>query len=144
MFRQPVDPVALGIFPFYNQVITQPMDLGTVRNKIEKGLYEDKSSCLKDVNQVWLNAKKFNPVTHVVHQSADSLQKQMLIMLQNLVKSGGATSRKSLPPVTPVPPPMRHVGIREAKKRPLGLPGEYDDIKPQHLEQKVSIELRRQ
>ena len=137
-FRRPVDPVALGIFPFYNQIITHPMDLGTVKSKIEKESYNDKSSCLQDINQVWLNAKKFNPYTHVVHQAADFLQKQMFVMLQNLVKSGGATGRKSLPAAVPVPPPMRHVGIREAKKRPVGLPGEYDDIKPQHLEQKVA------
>ena len=132
-----MDPVALGIFPFYNQIITHPMDLGTVKSKIEKETYTDKTSCLQDINQVWLNAKKFNPNTHVVHQAADFLQKQMFVMLQNLVKSGGATGRKSLPSTVPVPPPMRHVGIREAKKRPIGLPGEYDDIKPQHLEQKV-------
>ena len=114
------------------------MDLGTVKSKIEKETYSDKTSCLQDINQVWLNAKKFNPYTHVVHQAADFLQKQMFVMLQNLVKSGGATGRKSLPSTVPVPPPMRHVGIREAKKRPIGLPGEYDDIKPQHLEQKVT------
>lgn len=138
MFRRPVDPVALGIFPFYNQIITHPMDLGTVKSKFEKELYADKSSCLQDINQVWLNAKKFNPCTHVVHHSADFLQKQMFSMLQNLVKSGGATGRKSLPTALPVPP-MRPVGVREAKKRPVGLPGEYDDIKPQHLEQKVPV-----
>ena len=119
------------------------MDLGTVKNNIENGVYTDKNTCLQDVNQVWLNAKKFNPCTHVVHQSADFLQKQMFDMLQNLTKSGGATSRKSLPPVAIIPPPMRHVGIREAKKRPVGLPGEYDDIKPQHLEQKVVIIYRK-
>ena len=113
------------------------MDLGTVKDKIEKGMYVNKSSCLQDINQVWLNAKKFNPCTHVVHHSAEILQKQMFDMLQNLVKSGGITGRKSLPAVVPVPPPMRNVGIREAKKRPVGLPGEYDDVKPQHLEQKV-------
>ena len=115
------------------------MDLGTVKSKIERETYTDKSSCLQDINQVWLNAKKFNPKPHAVHQAADFLQKQMFIMLENLVKSGGATGRKSLPAAIPAPPPMRHVGIREAKKRPIGLPGEYDDIKPQHLEQKVKL-----
>lgn len=30
-FRKPVDAVALGIYPIYNQVITHPMDLGTIR-----------------------------------------------------------------------------------------------------------------
>jgi len=140
-FRRPVDPVALGIFPFYNQIITHPMDLGTVKSKIDRETYTDKSSCLQDINQVWLNAKKFNPKPHAVHQAADFLQKQMFIMLENLVKSGGATGRKSLPVAVPAPPPMRHVGIREAKKRPIGLPGEYDDIKPQHLEQKYASKL---
>ena len=118
------------------------MDLGTVKSKIDRETYTDKSSCLQEINQVWLNAKKFNPKPHAVHQAADFLQKQMFIMLENLVKSGGATGRKSLPVAVPAPPPMRHVGIREAKKRPIGLPGEYDDIKPQHLEQKVKLFLK--
>ena len=139
-FRRPVDPVAMGIFPYYNQIITRPMDLGTVKDKIEKGIYASKNSCLQDINQVWINAKTFNPSTHVIHQIAASLQKQMFEMLNNFVKSGGKTGRKSLPAApAPIPPPMRNVGIREARKRPSLLPGEYDDVKPQHLEQKVTF-----
>ena len=114
------------------------MDLGTVKDNIEKEIYVNKSSCLQDINQVWFNAKKFNPNTHAVHSCAEVLQKQMFYMLDNLVKSGGITGKKYLPTVAPIPPPMRNVGIREARKRPV-LPGEYDDVKPQHLEQKVDL-----
>ena len=35
-FRKPVDPVALGIFPAYNQIITHPIDLGTIKTQIGK------------------------------------------------------------------------------------------------------------
>ena len=131
--------MALGIAPYYNQVIKRPMDLGTVKEKIENRVYLDKTSCLQDIEQVWINARTFNPSTHFVYHSAELLQKLMRDMLSNFTKSGGTTGKKSLPIVAPVPPPMRNVGIREAKKRPMGLPGEYDDIKPQHLEQKVGI-----
>ena len=38
VFNSPVDPVELGL-PDYFEVIKQPMDLGTIRKKLENGCY---------------------------------------------------------------------------------------------------------
>ena len=37
-FLHPVDPIALGI-PDYLQIITQPMDLSTIENKLKNNDY---------------------------------------------------------------------------------------------------------
>ena len=105
-FRKPVDPVALGIFPAYNQIITHPIDLGTIKTQIGKihsfwtknwtfrelyvgfininflylslldnGLYNTKDELIADIQLVWNNAKKFNPMGHAVWENADFLEK---------------------------------------------------------------------
>ncbi len=60
-FRRPVDPVALGIYPIYNQIIKNPMDLGTIKQNIDQGSYVDKDDLIRDIQLVWNNAKTFNP-----------------------------------------------------------------------------------
>lgn len=70
IFRKPVDPVALGIFPAYNDVIKHPMDLGTIRRKMDNGVYKTRRSCIDDVMLVWNNALTFNPPMHFVYNAA--------------------------------------------------------------------------
>ena len=60
-FRKPVNPHALGIFPVYNQIVKHPMDLGTIKSRIDAGLYTNKDDLIADIQLVWNNAKKFNP-----------------------------------------------------------------------------------
>lgn len=141
-FRKPVDAKALGIFPIYNQVITRPMDLGTVKDKVEKKLYNSKAVVLNDVDLVWNNALRFNPTGHEVHEAAAFLQKHTLgHCLKAMVASGGSLTSATAA-AAPQHTPVRATGIREARKKaPLGLPGEYDDLKPQHLEQKYAANL---
>eukprot|EP00232_Nephroselmis_pyriformis_P012091 CAMPEP_0182877074 /NCGR_PEP_ID=MMETSP0034_2-20130328/14534_1 /TAXON_ID=156128 /ORGANISM="Nephroselmis pyriformis, Strain CCMP717" /LENGTH=113 /DNA_ID=CAMNT_0025009895 /DNA_START=75 /DNA_END=413 /DNA_ORIENTATION=- len=60
-FNDPVDPIALGI-PEYFDVITKPMDLGTIKSKLtRKKEYTSKDDLNADVKLVWANCKKFNP-----------------------------------------------------------------------------------
>jgi bromodomain-containing factor 1 len=59
-FLQPVDPVALGI-PHYTEVITNPMDLSTVRRKVDLGEYEALDEFEADVRLMFSNCYTFNP-----------------------------------------------------------------------------------
>ena len=146
-FRKPVDPVALGIYPIYNQIITRPMDLGTIKTKVDKKLYNSKDGVLNDINLVWNNAIKFNPIGHVVHEAALFLQKHtrdhcLKSMVTNDGHLGTPPNGAKKPSDSSFPTPMRPAGLREVRKKaPLGLPGEYDDLKPQHLEQKYASKL---
>ena len=74
-FRKPVDEVALGIYPAYSNIITHPIDLGTIKSQIDNGLYCTKDELIADIQLVWNNAKKFNPIGHAVYDSADFLEK---------------------------------------------------------------------
>ena len=72
IFNQPVDPARLNI-PTYNRVIKKPMDLGTVRQKLDAGEYENIDDFADDVRLTFENARKFNPDKHPVHAKATVL-----------------------------------------------------------------------
>ena len=60
-------------FPEYFEKIKKPMDLGTVLDKLEKGLYNSVEKWKEDMNQIWKNAMLFNPDNHIYHIMADEL-----------------------------------------------------------------------
>jgi len=69
-FRSPVNAKAEGIYPDYFKVVTKPMDLRTVKARLENGWYWDMAQCLADINQVWYNAKVYNPPEHTIYKWA--------------------------------------------------------------------------
>lgn len=50
------------------QVVKTPMDLGTIRQKIDDGVYVKKEEATTDLMLVWDNAMTFNRPEHFVHQ----------------------------------------------------------------------------
>ncbi|EAS36106.3 transcription regulator BDF1 [Coccidioides immitis RS] len=58
-FYQPVDPVALNI-PTYHNIIKKPMDLSTIRTKLQTGQYENSKEMENDVRLMFKNCYKFN------------------------------------------------------------------------------------
>ena len=72
-FREPVDPMALGI-PTYHQIIKEPMDLGTVQRKMDKGEITSPEEFGRLVRLIFENAMTFNvDPSHAVHQAARNL-----------------------------------------------------------------------
>jgi len=69
-FRSPVNAKAEGIYPDYFKVVTKPMDLRTVKARLENGWYWDIAQCTADINQVWYNAKVYNPPEHTIYKWA--------------------------------------------------------------------------
>merc|ERR1711935_216508 len=131
-FRKPVDEVALGIYPAYNQIITHPIDLGTIKTQIDNGLYNTKDELIADIQLVWNNAKKFNPMGHGVWENADFLEKIAHERIDKIKREGPHSISR---PMAPLPPP-RESSKRDARKKSLDLPGETQ--LPQHLEQNRS------
>ncbi|KAL2835168.1 Bromodomain-containing protein [Aspergillus cavernicola] len=58
-FYAPVDPVALNI-PTYHSIIKKPMDLSTVKSKLNTGQYENAKEFETDIRQIVKNCFKFN------------------------------------------------------------------------------------
>jgi len=73
-FVTPVDPVALQI-PDYLDVIKNPMDLGTVEDKLLHGEYENVDEMADDVNLVWFNCEMYNGKDHDIVKMAKTLKK---------------------------------------------------------------------
>lgn len=74
VFNEPVDPVALGV-PDYFTVITSPMDLGTIKAKLQDSVYSSPLEFASDVRLTFANALKYNPPGDVVHKMAKTLSK---------------------------------------------------------------------
>jgi hypothetical protein len=68
-FLEPVDPVALSL-PDYFTIIQRPMDLTTVKARLDNFEYTKAEEFVVDVRLVFDNAMLYNPATDRVHQLA--------------------------------------------------------------------------
>ncbi len=69
-----MDWKTLGLLD-YPLVIETPMDLGTVRSKLEHGVYTSSKQFRKDVNLVWTNCMTYNADGSDAHLIASNLMK---------------------------------------------------------------------
>ena len=74
-FREPVDWRGLGLDD-YPRVIAKPMDLGTVKQKIERQGYKSINDCAADIRLIWCNCKAYNGQGSDFHNLADRLSKR--------------------------------------------------------------------
>uniref|UniRef100_A0A673MAX7 Bromodomain testis-specific protein-like n=1 Tax=Sinocyclocheilus rhinocerous TaxID=307959 RepID=A0A673MAX7_9TELE len=72
-FYKPVDAKALGLLD-YHEIIHQPMDMSTIKNKIEAREYTDALQFASDVRLMFSNCYKYNPPGHEVVAMARKLQ----------------------------------------------------------------------
>ncbi|XP_035995981.1 bromodomain-containing protein 3 isoform X2 [Fundulus heteroclitus] len=73
-FYQPVDAVRLEL-PDYHKIITSPMDLGTIKKRLENNYYWSSSECLQDFNTMFTNCYIYNKPTDDIVLMALSLEK---------------------------------------------------------------------
>ncbi|EEF37549.1 bromodomain-containing protein, putative [Ricinus communis] len=71
---EPVDPDKLQI-PDYFSIITNPMDLGTVKSKLENNQYFESEEFAADVRLTFSNASLCNPPPNYVHNMVEKLKK---------------------------------------------------------------------
>ena len=69
LFSKPVDPISLNI-PNYFDVITHPMDFGTIQQKLSHGIYKDLISVANDIALVFQNSFCFNGAQDVTSESS--------------------------------------------------------------------------
>ncbi|KAM4719355.1 bromodomain-containing protein 3-like [Anableps anableps] len=72
-FYLPVDAKALGLND-YHDIIKYPMDLSTVKKKMDGGEYQDAQQFAADVRLIFSNCYKYNPSHHSVVGMARKLQ----------------------------------------------------------------------
>jgi len=81
--------------PNYHQLIKEPMDLGTIKDKIEsgelissttvEGLQSLIKECLRLLELVWINAQTFNPPKHMIHKLAVQLNQKSARVMANVL-----------------------------------------------------------
>nr|XP_057920328.1 bromodomain-containing protein 3-like isoform X2 [Doryrhamphus excisus]XP_057920329.1 bromodomain-containing protein 3-like isoform X2 [Doryrhamphus excisus]XP_057920330.1 bromodomain-containing protein 3-like isoform X2 [Doryrhamphus excisus] len=76
-FYHPVDAVALQL-PDYHTVITNPMDLSTIKQRLENNYYWSASECLQDFNTMFTNCYVYNKPTDDIVLMALALEKTYL------------------------------------------------------------------
>nr|XP_020456743.1 bromodomain-containing protein 3-like isoform X2 [Monopterus albus] len=76
-FYHPVDAVALGL-PDYHTIVKSPMDLGTIKKRLENNYYWSASECLEDINTMLTNCYIYNKPTDDIVLMALALEKLFL------------------------------------------------------------------
>ena len=58
-FRFPVDPIEDGVFD-YHEIVKNPIDLQTIRLRLERGKYRSKDDFYKDLELIISNSRLYN------------------------------------------------------------------------------------
>ena len=74
MFKEPVDPVALGI-PDYFKVVKKPMDFSTINEKLKFNEYKTIQEFIDDINLIFTNWKLYNGENSSYGMAANALTK---------------------------------------------------------------------
>ncbi|CAJ2660569.1 transcription factor GTE4-like protein [Trifolium pratense] len=72
VFNTPVDVEALGLHDYFI-IISHPMDLGTVKTRLNKNWYKSPKEFAEDVRLTFRNAMTYNPKGQDVHVMAEEL-----------------------------------------------------------------------
>ncbi|KAL4333350.1 hypothetical protein GQ457_07G015000 [Hibiscus cannabinus] len=72
VFNKPVDVKGLGLHDYYT-IVKHPMDLGTVKTRLNKNLYKSLWEFAEDVRLTFSNAMLYNPKGQDVHVMAENL-----------------------------------------------------------------------
>jgi hypothetical protein len=138
VFARPVDPIRDNI-PSYFALVSHPMDLGTVRQKLLENEYQTVAAFREDVELIWANSFAVNPKTTISGAITTELQTLFRKLTQHLTDNSDsdwvaglqalrdeltAISRASLKREQPKPPGAKPGGEKpkHVKKPPHGQP----------------------
>ncbi|TKS91650.1 CREB-binding protein [Collichthys lucidus] len=86
-FRQPVDPQLLGI-PDYFDIVKNPMDLSTIKRKLDTGQYQEPWQYVEDIwlmfNNAWLYNRKTSRVYKYCSKLAEVFESEIDPVMQGL------------------------------------------------------------
>uniref|UniRef100_A0A8C5HM22 histone acetyltransferase n=1 Tax=Gouania willdenowi TaxID=441366 RepID=A0A8C5HM22_GOUWI len=86
-FRQPVDPMLLGI-PDYFDIVKNPIDLSTIKRKLDTGQYQEPWQYVDDVwlmfNNAWLYNRKTSRVYKYCTKLAEVFESEIDPVMQSL------------------------------------------------------------
>ncbi|XP_068608730.1 bromodomain-containing protein 3-like [Brachionichthys hirsutus] len=84
-FYKPVDAVALGLTD-YHMIITSPMDLGTIKKRLENNYYWSATGCMQDFNTMFTNCYIYNKPTDDIVLMALAVEKIYLHKVSSMTQ----------------------------------------------------------
>ncbi|XP_052395176.1 CREB-binding protein isoform X6 [Carassius gibelio] len=87
-FRQPVDPMLLGI-PDYFDIVKNPIDLSTIKRKLDTGQYQEPWQYVDDVWLMFNNAWLYNRKTSRVYKYCSKLAEVFELEIDPVMQSLG-------------------------------------------------------
>ncbi|KAB7499158.1 Bromodomain-containing protein 2 [Armadillidium nasatum] len=84
-FHQPVDAEKLNL-PDYHKIIKKPMDLGTIKKRLESKYYWSAKECIQDFNTMFTNCYVYNKPGEDVVLMAQTLEKIFLTKVASMPK----------------------------------------------------------
>ncbi|XP_055730474.1 bromodomain-containing protein 3-like isoform X6 [Salvelinus fontinalis] len=116
-FYVPVDAIKLGLTD-YHKVIKQPMDMGTIKKRLEHNYYWSASECMQDFNTMFTNCYIYNKPTDDIVLMAQALEK---IFLQKVAMM--PQEEVELLPPAPKPKKSKNIGGLDGGESPSSLSG---------------------
>ncbi|XP_059514427.1 bromodomain-containing protein 3 isoform X4 [Myotis daubentonii] len=126
-FYQPVDAIKLNL-PDYHKIIKNPMDMGTIKKRLENNYYWSASECMQDFNTMFTNCYIYNKKKGVKRKADTTTPTTSAI----------TASRSESPPPLSDPKQAKVVARRESGGRPIKPPRKdlEDGEVPQHAGKK--------
>ncbi|AFM98861.1 chromatin remodeling bromodomain-containing transcription factor [Encephalitozoon hellem ATCC 50504] len=109
-FLEPVDPVKLGI-PDYPEKIKHPMDLSTIRKKLDAKEYSGPEGFDSDMKLMFNNCYTYNPPGTVVHDMGKALESVYNDMMEGMPQEVSKKRKK-----TEVPAVVRPKQVKRSIK----------------------------
>jgi hypothetical protein len=125
--------------PRYYDIIQRPMWINLVKDKLQKGLYQQPQDFCEDVRLIWVNCFTYNPVGNAVRAVAEKAEKRFenewansgLANERSKRTTAGVAAPKFEPDFGELPPVggLPRSGAKPAKsggnapKKPAALPG---------------------
>eukprot|EP00803_Ostreobium_quekettii_P000531 evm.model.scf_1159.5 EVM.evm.TU.scf_1159.5 scf_1159:36174-39387(+) len=89
-------PVSKELVPDYYNIIREPMDLGTIRDKLKKGSYSSPKEFAEDMRLIWKNCKLYNKKGDFVERLGDRAS----MLFENLWAMSGFANEARQPRTT--------------------------------------------
>jgi len=111
-FHQPVDPVRLNL-PDYHKIIKHPMDLGTIKKRLESNSYTNAKECIQDFQTMFTNCYVYNKPGEDIVIMCQALEKVFVHKM-----AGMPEEEAEIPPPQAKPRVGRGGGAANSHHRP--------------------------
>lgn len=139
-FQKPVDPRALNL-PDYHEIIKQPMDMSTIKKKMDSGRYASSKECIADYDLMFQNCYTYNRPTDDISIMGKKIQDLLHTKVKNMpqVEAVVEKQKRKKNPLSGLG--IGALGSREGPLGPLGPLGQVGSLPRQPSDRQPSTPM---